>query len=122
MIDKKKLKEDYKYAVSPMGVFAFKNTENGKVLLGSSLNIKNKDVRMKLMLKNGTFFNSSFQEDWNKFGEDTFKYEILEQLEVKDDANYNYADDLEILEMLWLDKFQPLSENCYNKNEKIRMV
>ena len=66
--------------------------------------------------------NESLQSDWNTFGEEAFSYEILEKLEIKDDVNYNYDEDLQILELIWIDKFQPFSEKCYNKNERIRTV
>jgi hypothetical protein len=122
MIDKKKLKEEYKTVVQPKGIFALRNTENGKVFLGSSLNLKNKDLTLKMSLNNGNHFNFALQEDWNKCGEDAFIYEVLETLELKDDTTYNYSEDLEILEMLWVDKFRPLSEKTYNKKEKIRLV
>jgi hypothetical protein len=122
MIDKKKLKEEYKSIVQSKGVFVIRNKENGRVFLGSSLNLKNKFERIKLQLNGGTHPNSSFQDDWTKLKEDAFEYEILELLEIKDDINYNYSDDLELIELLWIEKFQPFSEKCYNKNEKIRMV
>jgi group I intron endonuclease len=122
MIDKKKLKEEYKNMVPPKGVFAFRNTKTGKVFLGSSLNLKNKDATLKMMLKVGNHFNRALQEDWNKYGEESFEYEILEQLELNEDPTYNYNEELEILEMLWIDKFQPFLEKCYNTKEKIRLV
>jgi hypothetical protein len=122
MIDKKKLKEEYKQIVQPKGVFVLRNKVNGKVFLGSSLNLKNKDLTLKMSLRNGNHFNFALQEEWNKFGEGAFEYEILETLEIKDDPGYNYNEDLEILEMMWVDKFQPLTEKTYNKKEKIRLV
>jgi hypothetical protein len=122
MIDKKKLKEDYKNIVPEKGVFVIRNKNNGRVFLGSSMNLKNKFVTAKMMLNMGNFVNTPLQSDWTKFGEDSFEYEILETLKVFDDINYNYSEDLEILEMIWIDKFKPFTENCYNKNEKIRMV
>ena len=122
MIDKKKLKEEYKNMVPPKGVFAFRNIKTGRVFLGSSLNLKNKDATLKMMLKVGNHFNRALQEDWNKYGEESFEYEILETLELNEDPTYNYNEELEILEMLWIDKFQPFSEKCYNTKEKIRLV
>ena len=122
MVDKKKLKEQFKTMIPEKGVFIFKNKVNGKVFLGSSLNLKNKDISIKLMLKNGNHFNSDLQNDWNMFGEESFEYEILEKLELKDNPDYDYKDDLSILEMIYLDKFKPNQDNCYNKTEKIRLV
>ena len=122
MVDKKHLKEIYKNMVPPMGVFSLRNNQTGRVFLGSSLNLKNKYERIKIMLGMGNHYNSELQKDWNDYGEESFTFEILETLEVKDDKSYNYSEDLEILELLWIDKFRPFPEKCYNKNEKIRMV
>lgn len=122
MIDRKKLKEEYKRMINDKGVFVVRNTVNNKVFLGSSLNLKNKFERIKLMLNTGNHYNSEFQNDWKKYGEDSFVYEVLETLKIHNEENYNYSSDLEILEILWIDKFQPFNEKCYNKKEKIRMV
>lgn len=122
MIDKKKLKEEYKLIVPPKGVFAIKNLKTGRVWLGSSLNIKNIFVRYQMSLNNGKHINSRLQEDWKTFGEESFEFVVLDTLELKEDPDYNYSEDLEILEMLWLDKFRPLDEKTYNKNEKIRVA
>jgi hypothetical protein len=122
MIDKKKLKEEYKNMVQPMGVFVIRNKQSGKVLLCSSLNLKNIYEKNKMMLNMGSHFNTPLQEEWKALGEDAFEYVILESIEPKEDPNYNYSEDLEILEMLWIDKYQPFEEKCYNKNLKIRRV
>ena len=122
MIDKKKLKEEYKNIVPPKGVFVIRNKQTGKVFLGSSLNLKNQFEQFKIMLNMGNHINSALQSDWTSYGEENFEYEVLETLEIKQEIDYNYSEDLEILEMLWIDKFKPFSENCYNKNEKIRIV
>jgi hypothetical protein len=123
MIDKKKLKEEYKNVIPEKGIFAIKNNKNGRVFLGSSLNLNGIFPKYKFMLNMGDYrFNEELQKDWKKYGEDAFSYQILEKLELKEDINYNYDEDLKILEMLWIEKFQPFSENCYNKNEKIRTV
>jgi hypothetical protein len=29
---------------------------------------------------------------------------------------------LKILEMMWVEKYQPLADNCYNEKENIRLV
>ena len=122
MIDKKKLKEEYKNIIPKKGIFAIKNNKNGKVFLGSSLNLNGIFPRYKFMLNMGGYYNEELQKDWKTYGEDAFSYQILETLEIKEDKNYNYDEDLKILEMLWIEKFQPFNEKCYNKNEKIRTV
>lgn len=122
MIDKKKLKEDYKNLIHPKGIFVIRNNISGRVYLGSSLNLYGILEKNRFVLNMGGHKNIELQEDWKKFGSDSFTLEIVETLPLKDDPDYNYKEDLQILEMLWIDKFKPLNENCYNKDERIRTV
>jgi hypothetical protein len=122
MVDKKKLKEEYKSKVPDKGVFAVKNNKNGKVFLGSSLNLHGVLNKNKFVLNMSSHKNENLQKDWKTFGEEAFSFEILETLEIKDDAGYDYDEDLEILEMMWVEKFRPFEKNCYNQDEKIRTV
>ena len=122
MVDKKKLKEEYKNTVPAKGIFVIRNKKNGKVFLGSSLNLYGIFNRNKFALDMGNHKNEQLQKDWNTFGEESFIFEIRETLEIKEDVSYNYDEDLKILEMIWVEKYQPLAEKCYNENENIRMV
>lgn len=122
MIDKKRLKEEYKRMIPPMGVFMIKNKNSGLVFLGSSLNLKSVLDKHKMLLSANMHMNSRLQRDWNESGADAFEFAIAETLEPKDDPDYNYSEDLSILEMLWIDKYRPIDEKLYNKSEKIRGV
>ena len=120
MIDKKQLKEDFKNYVPDKGIFAIKNIKSGRVFLGSSLNMHDILKKHKFVLDTGTHRNFKLQEEYTTLGSENFTFEVLEKLIIKDDIGYNYEEDLQILEMLWIDKFRPLEVNCYNSNEKIR--
>lgn len=122
MIDKKRLKEEYKRMIPPMGVFMIKNKNSGLVFLGSSLNLKSVLDKHKMLLSANMHMNSRLQRDWNESGAEAFEFAIAETLEPKDDPDYNYSEDLSILEMLWIDKYRPIDEKLYNKSEKIRGV
>ncbi|MGE5479491.1 MAG: GIY-YIG nuclease family protein [Chloroflexota bacterium] len=122
MIDKKRLKEEYKRMIPPMGVFMIKNKNSGLVFLGSSLNLKSVLDKHKMLLSAKMHMNSRLQRDWNESGAEAFEFAIAETLEPKDDPDYNYSEDLSILEMLWIDKYRPIDEKLYNKSEKIRGV
>lgn len=122
MTDRKTLKQDYKYLIHPKGVFIIKNIKNGMFYLGSSMNLKGIYDKNKFTLNLGSHYNKKLQEAWNTFGESAFIYEVLETVELKEDLNYNYEDDLKILELIWMDKFNPDSDKSYNKNLKIRVV
>jgi hypothetical protein len=122
-MDKKSLKQSYKTLITPKGIFAIKNLTRGKAYLGSCMNIRPGIWdKNKLQLDCGNHWNSELQKDWNELGEANFKYEVLELLELKEDPTYDYEEDLQILEAIWLDKFAPIKENLYNTNEKIRSV
>ena len=116
---RKDLHREYKERVKPAGIYQVKNIKNGKVLLGSSLNLEGPLNRHKFMLKIGSHTNKALQNDWNAFGPDAFVFEILEEIQVNDDPNFNLQDDLTLMEMIWLEKTQPV-QNGYNLNDRIR--
>ena len=99
-----------------------KNTANGKVLLGSSLNLEGALNGHRFTLRIGSHRNKALQEDWNTYGEDKFVFEVLETVQVKDDPNFNLSDELTLLEMIWLEKLQPFGEKGYNTSERIRQA
>ena len=120
MLDKKQIKQDYKNRPPEIGVYCIKNTKNGKVWLCSIMNLTGKFNRDKFTLAMGSHKCQPLQKDWKEFGESAFTFEVLEKLPVKDDPAYDYDEDLKILELMWVEKFRPLSEKTYNENENIR--
>ena len=120
MKTRKEIHQEYKERVKPAGIYQVKNIVNGKVFLGSSLNLEGPLNRHKFMLKIGSHTNKALQNDWNELGPDNFVFEILEEVKVKDDPNFNLKDELTLLELIWLEKLQPFGERSYNLNEKIR--
>jgi hypothetical protein len=122
MKTRKELNREYLERPKPAGVFHVKNTENGKVLLGSSLNLEGALNGHRFMLKTGSHRNKALQGEWNTYGADKFVFEILEVVQVKDDPNFNLNDELTLLEMIWLEKLQPFGEKGYNPNSNIRQA
>jgi group I intron endonuclease len=116
---RKELNREYVERLKPAGIYQVKNRVNGKMLLGSSLNLEGPLNRHKFMLKIGSHTNKVLQNDWNEFGSDAFVFEILEEVKMKDDPNFNLQDELTLLEMMWLEKLQPV-ENGYNLTTRIR--
>lgn len=118
MIDKKELKKQYKQTLPPMGIYQIKNLINGKIFIGSSKNLHGKSNSYKFQLNSGLHMNRELQEDYTKYGEENFSFEVLDTLEPKDDPAYKYDEDLKTLEDLWLEKLQPFDEKGYNKIKK----
>ena len=119
---KQDIKREYKERKIPAGIFQVKNIVNGKVLLGSSLNLEGPLNSHKFMLKIGRHRNEALQKEWNEYGQDKFVFEILEIVKVKDDLNFNLSDELTLLEQIWLEKLQPFGERGYNIDTHIRQA
>lgn len=117
---RKELNKEYQERIKPAGVFQIKNAANGKVLLGSSLNLEGPLNRHRFMLRTGSHTNKALQKDWDEFGPSQFVFEILEEVKRKDDPSFNLKDELTLLEMIWLEKLQPFGERGYNVNARIR--
>ncbi|RIK31892.1 MAG: LuxR family transcriptional regulator [Anaerolineae bacterium] len=117
---RKEIHREYAERVKPAGVYQVKNLTSGKVLLGSSLNLEGPLNRHKFMLKIGSHPNKALQKDWDELGPEQFSFDILEEVQRKTDPSFNLKDELELLEMIWLEKVQPFRERCYNINERIR--
>jgi hypothetical protein len=122
MKSRQDLKREYKERVKPAGVFQVKNTANGKVLLGSSLNLEGPLNLHKFMLKSGHHMNQALQKDWDEFGPDKFVFVILQVVEVKDDPNFDLRDELTLLEEIWIEELEPFGEKGYNTDRNIRQA
>ena len=112
--------ELYKQARRTAGVYAIRNTTNGRVLLGSSVNLHGPFNRHRTELRLGSHRCPELQADWNRLGEDAFAFEILETVP---DALTGLERDTSLgqLEKKWIAAYQPLADRCYNTSEKIRV-
>jgi hypothetical protein len=115
MIDKKALKKQYAQTVQPMGVFQVRNLANGKLFIGSGLNLQGKINSTRFQLGFGSFPNRELQKDYTALGESGFAFEVVDRLEPKDEAGYDYREDLASLEEMWIEKLQPFGEKGYNR-------
>ena len=122
MKTKQDIKREYKEKLKPAGIFQVKNIVNGKVLLGSSLNLEGPLNGHKFLLSSGSHRNELLQKEWKEYGQDKFVFEILEVVKIKDDENFNLKDELTLLEEIWIEKLQPFGERGYNKDSNIRQT
>jgi hypothetical protein len=107
------IKREYKEAPKQAGIFKIQNKINGKVLLGSSLNLHGPLNRHKFALQTGFHDHKDLQDDWKKYGPDNFIFEVVEVVKVKDDPHFDIVDELTLLEQIWLEKLQPYGEKGY---------
>ena len=116
------IKREYKERPIVAGVFQIKNTVNGKIFLGSSLNLHGPLNAHRFMLTIGSHTNKALQKEWDEFGSDKFVFEILETVKVREDPNFDIKDELMLLEQIWIEKLQPFGERGYNTDDRIRQA
>lgn len=83
------------------GIYYITNRINNKVYIGSSVNIPKRWEKHKDQLNKGIHINQALQEDWDKYGEGNFKFDVVRQCDEKDlkyvelkEINENWWDDL----------------------------
>jgi group I intron endonuclease len=117
MKTKKELKEAYAQVKFTMGVFQITNKANGKVFVGSSLDLTAVWYAQKLQLGMGIHPNKELQKDWNHFGAENFTFEILEELKHNDDTKTDFNKEIKALEELLIEEIKPFDDKGYNRRK-----
>ena len=102
----KQLKDAYQQMESRMGVFQISCLANGKSLVDHSVDMKSRWNRIRTELRFGSHRNRDLQEDWNQYGEDQFRFEILSELKKTEDEHVNYNKELTTLQQLVIEELQ----------------
>ncbi len=113
---KKELKQLYKEAEIPAGVYQIKNTSNQKVFIGSSMNLNGMNGQ-RFQLEMGSHRNKKLQQEWQEFGAEAFVFEVLETLKKKEEGYFDARGVLKKLEAKWLDQLQPFGDRGYNEQK-----
>lgn len=121
--DKKRraeLQEKYKQMEKASGVYQVRNKVNGKIFIGSCIDINSMFNRFRFQLEAGGGIDRipGLLSDWKQYGEENFSFEILEKLEMKEGEYQDVKYELGKLEEKWLEKVQPYDDKGYNKRPK----
>lgn len=84
-----------------VGIYAIRNIIDGRMYIGSSVNMQRRWVSHRFELKNNRHHSSYLQRAWNKYGSQNFEFVELELCE---------KNSLKEREQVWLD----LYPNSYN--------
>lgn len=87
------------------GVYKITNNVNGKFYVGSSKDIKYRWKQHRDKLNDNKHGNTHLQNAWNKYGEDNFKFEIIE--ECSPEMQFER-------EQFYLNTLSPFDKNGYN--------
>lgn len=112
------LKREYKENPPPMGVYAVRNLANGKVLVGSSLNLQGMLNRIRFELTSGMPRIPALLEDWKRYGADSFSFDVLDVLAPPKEPGADLKEELQVLEALWLERLKPFGDAGYNERPK----
>lgn len=66
------------------GIYCIENTINHKKYIGQSVNVYDRWCKHRVKLNQNTHDNDYLQKSWNKYGEDTFKFTLLEECSIDD--------------------------------------
>lgn len=81
------------------GIYKIENLVSGTVYIGSTADsFRGRWGDHKSGLRRGGHYNSYLQNAWNKYGEDTFSFSVIEEIE--------NVDKLILREQLWLDVYR----------------
>ncbi|HEY9062755.1 MAG TPA: DUF2087 domain-containing protein [Pseudobacteroides sp.] len=111
---RKELKNQFKELKTEAGVYQIRNTINNKILLVATPNLKTINGR-QIELNTGGYRNKLLQEEWTKYGNEAFVFEVLEVLEQPEEGFFDMKDELKKLEKKWLEKLQPYGDKGYHK-------
>jgi len=105
MNNRKELIRKYKERKVTGGVYRILNTQNGKYLLASCIDLKGDRNRFDFSVSTGSCVQLKLQKDWNQFGPKAFKFEVLDELK-KDPEQDNTAfrEELRLLEEMWRER------------------
>ena len=62
------------------GVYAIRNTQNGRLYIGAAGNLSKRWGEHRWNLRNGRHHNPRLQQDWVEYGCDAFVFEIVEEV------------------------------------------
>jgi hypothetical protein len=119
-MDKRALRQAYKDTPRPMGIYQLRRISSGMVFIGRSTDLPSILNRHRAQLRLGVHPNGALQRDWNAAGPDDFAFEVLDTLTPPDLPDYNPADDLVVLEALWLERIAPTEDATYMKRPEGR--
>jgi len=88
-----------------MKIYTIFNTTNRKMYVGSTINLKKRWYNHKRELNKNIHKNQYLQNSWNKHGEDSFVFMVVE--------NIKQGDDILKREAYWINKFDSFN-NGYN--------
>ena len=115
-VDRNELVRKVMETPRPAGLYAVRNVRTDKLLFGSTADLDGMLNRQRFQLDMGSHPDKELQADWNELGPNAFAFEVLDQLDLKDDANVDPREDLRALKAMWLEKLTESGTALYRRS------
>ena len=89
-----------------MGIYAIRDKETGKVLVGSSRNVNGAINRAQFELRMRSHSDKALQAAWDHSGPERFAFEIIDLLKESTNPDFDYASELHALEQFYREEFE----------------
>ena len=83
------------------GIYTIRNKVNGKIYIGQAIDIKDRWKDHRKRLNGGYHVNKHLQRSWDKYGEESFEFNILLECE---ESQLNTLEEYYIFELMTYDK------------------
>lgn len=106
-LSRKELVKSYKERKTVGGIYMIKNMDTGKLFLESTNNLHGSESQFQFAKSTGQCLNKKLEKYWNEIKGCHFSFEILEELEKKDEQTAkDFKEELELLKEMWMDKLK----------------
>ena len=95
------------------GIYKITNTENNKVYIGESIRIEKRWEQHLDALRSNSHHSEKLQREYNMFGEEAFRFEVIENFDFADEPNMNSFKVR--LMLLFREKFYMSKYNVFNE-------
>lgn len=95
--EKRTIKNEYKEIKSVMGVYRLFCSGSGMAYIGAGKDVYALLNRHRAELRLGTHRNRQLSEDWGRYGEQSFSFEIIRELKPSEDRFADYNKELKAL-------------------------
>ncbi len=107
-----------KRSIGPPGIYKITNLINNKIYIGSCVGFNQRKGQHKYRLRKGNHDNSHLQSSWNKYGEDAFIFELIEEVENLNnllEREQHYIDTLNVCDRIVGYNKAPIAGSCLGR-------
>ena len=104
---RKEMKNAYKAKKITAGICCIYCSGNNRRLIQATRDTESLRNRFVFSMKTGTNPDPLLLEEWKQYGNDSFSFEVLEEIEKREgQPEKEFADDIDVLYEMWPEKFR----------------